>query len=157
MWRLFQSASPLPTYVPVSGRISLWMWTGTPSRRAISRVRSVESESMTTISSTSGNRSIKRVRIARMTRAMVASSLSVGRPTEMRMFWRSFASTSLRRSANSLELNVFCTNHLSTISPMTLLRSARSAGNAGSGTLGFWLNGVAVRTTMAARAFVTIA
>ena len=92
-----------------------------------------------------------------MTRRTVASSFSVGNPTEMRRFCRSFSSTSRRRSANSLELNVFCTNHLSTISLTTRLRSARSDGSVGSGSVRFALKGAAVRTTTAARAFATMA
>ena len=150
--RLFQSASPFPRYVPVSGRISSWMKTGTPSSAASSRVRSSERESMTTISSTSGTRSIKRDRIARMTLRIVASSLRVGSPTEMRTFWRSFASTSRRRSANSLEVKVFSTNHLSTSSPRTRLRSARSSGSRERSTNTLDAIGARVRTITALRA-----
>ena len=111
---------------------------------------------MTTSSSTSGKRSTRRERIARMTLRIVASSLSVGRPTEMRRFCRSFASTRRRRSANSVELNVFSANHLSVSSPSTRLRSARSAGRRVRSTNIGEARGALVRTTTALRASAMI-
>jgi len=87
------------------------------------------------------------IEVARRT---VASSLSVGSATEMRRPCRSFASTSLFSSANSLEVNVLRTNHASTSSPIAVLRAARSSGSAAGGRKS-GVTGSAVRTMIAAR------
>ena len=99
------------------------MCTGTPSSVAIATVRSVLSESITTIWSISGARSMRALFTRRMTVPIVFSSFSAGRPTLMVRLCRSLSATSLRMSANSLAWKVFSANHLSTTTGNERLRS----------------------------------
>jgi hypothetical protein len=88
--------------------------------------------------------------MARMTLAIVASSLSVGSATEMRRPCFSFWARSDSRPANSALVKVFSTNHLSTSSPIAALRPARSVGSGVGERNTFDATGVRVRTMIAA-------
>ena len=112
--RLFHRASPLPMWLPSSGRMSVCWKTGTPSSAAIAAVRSDEAESITTSWSISGRRSISAVRMRLMTRPIVFSSFSAGSPTLRESPCFSLSSTSRAMSRNSEAWKVFSANQRST-------------------------------------------
>ena len=74
----FHIASPLPGWVPRSGRISADRWTVAPASSATAYVSSVESESITTISSSSSTVSTSASRLRVTTSPTVAASLRAG-------------------------------------------------------------------------------
>ena len=90
-------------------------------------VRSSLSESITTIWSISGTRSMSAPFTRLMTVPIVFSSLSAGRPRLIVRFWRSLSATSLRMSENSWAWNVFSANHLSTTTGSDRLRSTKAS------------------------------
>ncbi len=80
----FHSASPLPGNAPSAGAMSRARCTAAPACAAAANVLSVESESMTTTSSTSGVPVTRAARIAWTTPATVRSSLRAGITTLIR-------------------------------------------------------------------------
>jgi len=121
---------------------------------AISRVRSSERESMTTSSSTSGTRSTKRERMARMTLRIVASSLTSAAPRDPQV-WRSFASTSAEVGELARAERVFGEPLVDDLAEHTI-RSARSSGRRVRSTNIGEASGALVRTTSALRASAMI-
>ncbi len=79
----FHIASPLPGWVPRSGRISRERCTTAPAAVATEWVSSVESESITTISSSSSVVSISADRTRDTTSPTVAASLRAGTTSEV--------------------------------------------------------------------------
>jgi hypothetical protein len=106
----FHSASPLPGWVPSAGAISRARCTVAPAPAAARAVWSAESESMTTISSISGARAMRALRIAVTTPPTVCSSFRAGITTLIRAPIRSLASSS-RSSGQSRQCDVRRSNH----------------------------------------------
>ncbi len=107
-YRDFHSASPLPDMRPRPGRTASCATTSAPAAAATAAVRSVERESTTTISSTSGIRSTRSVRMAATIAPTVASSSRAGSTTLIPV---SPLASSRRRGGQSPAVLVRRANH----------------------------------------------